>query len=78
MNESEDDMRRSAHCSYLFAVRLWPEDLADGQVEWRGHVLHVLSGEGRYFRDWPMLIALLRALLPEADQPPTAGAKRVD
>lgn len=45
--------------SQLFTVRLWMEDLGDGQVEWRGKVLHALSGDARYFRDWPSLLAFL-------------------
>lgn len=55
---------RTPHCSHLFTVRLWLEDLGDGRVEWRGQVQNVLSGEVRYFRDWPTLSALLQAMLP--------------
>jgi hypothetical protein len=51
--------------TYLFAVRVWLEDLGDGQAEWRGEVQYVGSGEVRYFRDWPTLVALLQALLPK-------------
>jgi hypothetical protein len=52
------------HDSHLFTVRLWAEELGDGQIEWRGKLQHVTSGEARYFRDWPVLIALLQAMLP--------------
>ena len=52
------------HDSHLFTVRLWAEDLGDGQIEWRGKLQHVTSGQARYFRDWPVLIALLQAMLP--------------
>jgi hypothetical protein len=45
--------------SHLFTVRVWAEAPRAGQVEWRGKVQHVLSGEARYFRDWPTLIAFL-------------------
>jgi len=48
--------------SQLFTVRLWLEALGDGQVEWRGNVQHVMSGELRYFRDWPTLIEFLIAM----------------
>lgn len=47
-------------------MRLWPEELGDGQVEWRGKVQHVSSGEVHYFRDWPTLLAFLLKHLPEA------------
>jgi hypothetical protein len=54
------------HDSHLFTVRLWAEDLGDGQIEWRGKLQHVTSGQARYFRDWPVLIALLQMMLPDA------------
>ena len=54
------------HDSHLFTVRLWAEDLGDGEIEWRGKLQHVTSGEARYFRNWPVLIALLQTLLPTA------------
>jgi hypothetical protein len=58
------------HASHLFTVRLWAEDLGNGQIEWRGKLQHVTSGEARYFRDWPVLIALLQAMLPNATPNP--------
>lgn len=45
--------------SHLFTVRLWGETVSEGRTEWRGKVQHVLSGESRYFRDWPTLVAFL-------------------
>ncbi len=44
--------------SHLFTVRLWLEDLGEGQTEW-GKVQHVSSREALYFRDWPTLNAFL-------------------
>jgi hypothetical protein len=49
--------------SQLFTVRLWPEELGNGQVEWRGSVQHVTSGQRRYFREWPALVAAIQAML---------------
>lgn len=61
------DEGRLTYRSELFTVRLWPEDLGEGQVEWRGRVQHVLSGRSDYFREWPDLIAFLaQALAPDA------------
>jgi len=57
------ERERPQRSSDLFTIRLWQEDLGDGQMEWRGKVQHVTSGEARYFRDWPTLIAFLLALL---------------
>ncbi len=57
------EMKRQQPLSHLFTVRLWQEELGNGQIELRGKVQHVSSGEARYFRDWPTLIAFLLALL---------------
>ena len=47
----------------LFTVRVWPEELEVGQVEWRGKAQHVGSGQSRYFRDWETLVGFLQAQL---------------
>ncbi len=57
------EMKRQQPFSHLFTVRLWREELGNGQTEVRGKVQHVSSGEARYFRDWPTLIAFLLAML---------------
>ncbi len=59
--------------SQLFTLRMWQEELGDGQVEWRGSVQHVLSGEIRYFRDWQMLANCLSAMLPRVEPGGTAA-----
>ena len=48
--------------SHLFTVRVWLEDLGEGQTEWRGKIQHVLSGEARYFRDWTGLVEQMKAM----------------
>ncbi len=52
--------------SHLFTVRLWAEAPRAGQVEWRGKLQHMLSGEVRYFRDWATLIAQIEELRDSA------------
>lgn len=52
-----------ANESQLFTVRIWQEVGADGQVEWRGKLRHVPSGEIRHFRGWAALIPLMFLLL---------------
>jgi hypothetical protein len=59
-NDEEEARHRRSH---LFTVRLWPEALGDGRAEWRGEVRYVSSGETRYFRDWPTLVALFLEML---------------
>jgi hypothetical protein len=38
--------------SHLFTVRVWEEEIATDQTEWRGKVQLYPSGEVRYFREW--------------------------
>jgi hypothetical protein len=53
--------------SHLFTIRLWTESLGGGQVERRGRVQYVLSGERCSFRDWATLVSYLEAKLQELD-----------
>jgi hypothetical protein len=60
--------------SHLFTVRLWMEALGHGQVEVRMQVKHVLSGETRYFREWPQVVAFITDRLEEDEgEPPAQG-----
>ena len=52
---------RELQRSHLFTIRLWTEALGEGQVERRGRVQYVLSGERRYFHDWSTLVEYLDA-----------------
>lgn len=61
MNEPSQHSR-----SHLFTVRVWQEDLGEGQTEWRGQVRLVTSGDARYFREWSALVPLLVTMLAEA------------
>lgn len=63
ISEANDSLSPRSH---LFTVRLWPEELDDGQVEWRGQVQHVLSEESRYFREWAGLVEFISATLSSA------------
>lgn len=57
--------KESRHRSHLFTVRVWLEDLGDGQFEWRSRVQHIPSGEIRYLREWSALLRFLREMLPK-------------
>jgi hypothetical protein len=59
---------QTPHRTHLFTLRLWTEPLGEGRTEWRGKVQHVLSGEARYFRDWPALVAFLTDTLPRVEE----------
>jgi hypothetical protein len=60
------DPEQAHHHSHLFTVRIWPEAVG-GELEWRGKVQHVTSGETRYFRDWSTLVAFLEELLAASE-----------
>lgn len=69
--------------SHLFTVRMWLEQLGKGRSEWRGKAQHVMSGQTRYFRDWPALIAFIEKMLPEPnstgqERPPVVSRDRQD
>ncbi len=49
--------------SQLFTIRVWTEEISATESELRGKVLHVSSGETRYFRDWPRLTAFLQGVM---------------
>jgi hypothetical protein len=58
-----NDADRSSHSSHLFTMRLWLEEVGGGQIDWRGKVQHVTSGEAQYFRDWRSLEVFVEGLL---------------
>ena len=54
--------------SHLFLVRLWAESNDEGDAVWCGKVQHVTKGGADQFRDWPTLIDILLAMLPNVDK----------
>ena len=67
MRLSPMDRPQAQSNTQLVTVRLWREDLGEGQGEWRGEVHDVASGERHYFREWLTLVAFLQALLPKLE-----------
>jgi hypothetical protein len=53
--------------THSFLVRLWREELGAGDVEWRGRIQCLRSGEARHVRGLPALLAALGELLPPDD-----------
>jgi hypothetical protein len=49
--------------STLFTLRLWVEEVGEGEREVRMQVKHIVSGETRYFRDWAEVMAFLMVKL---------------
>ncbi len=61
--------------SYQFIIRLWPEDLGGGELEWRGKVQNIATGEFAYFRDWPGLAAVVQKIVEQPGaEPERTGA----
>jgi hypothetical protein len=52
----------------LFTMRLWKESLDQTQMEWRGKIQHVGSGQIAYFRDWSKMVDFISAALPNLPQ----------
>ncbi len=71
MTQKATDLPSRRTESHLFTVRLWPGPDPEAGSGWRGRVTHVLSGETRYFREWPALADFLNTVLvdAEADRP---------
>ena len=44
-------MDLSEPTTHSFIIRIWFEEVEDvtGEAKWRGRIIHVLSGEERYF-----------------------------
>jgi len=60
-----DPEHRLAH---LFTLRLWLEETAAGEQQWRGRICDAATGEVRYFREWGTLIPLLLAMVRNREQ----------
>ena len=55
------------HTSILFTVRVWPHMGDEGPMSWRGQVRCVTSGDTSYFREWPVLVDLMKKILAEIE-----------
>jgi hypothetical protein len=53
--------------SHLFLVRIWMEDLGEGESEWRGRVQDVMRGESAYFRNFQGLVLVLEQIVDGND-----------
>ena len=59
-----DGSNRQTHDTpHLFLLRLWREELAQGQGEWRGQMTSLANGEVRYFRSPETLYTILLTML---------------
>jgi hypothetical protein len=66
---------RPGLASHLFTLRLWVEELGDGETEWRGEVRYVPSGAIYYFRRWDQLQETMRRCLAGFELDPD-GSRR--
>jgi len=66
--ETSKPIKKKQPRSHLFLVRMWQEELGDGQVEWRGRALNIAAGNALYFREWEGLVeAMRRAIQDQKD-----------
>ena len=52
-------LRHDEKGSQLFTLRVWPEGLEEGRLEWRGKLQRVVGGETFYFHDWEAMMSFL-------------------
>jgi len=62
-----NDQNLAQPTSHLFTIRIWREDVRDGQRQVRIQIKHVLSGETRYFCEWAPAVAFMSAKLQESE-----------
>lgn len=55
-----------AASSELFTIRVWTEKISETTYELRGKVLHVPTGECRYFREWSRLAAFVQQVMSQS------------
>jgi len=61
-------LRSNGGRSQLFTLRVWPEEVDEGETEWRGKLQRVVDGDTFYFRDWGAMLVLLRQILESPDR----------
>ena len=49
--------------THSFVVRIWHEQIDGGQPGWRGHIIHVLGNEDRYFQELEVIPEFIRPFL---------------
>ncbi len=59
------EVREQDRSSHLFVVRIWLEEPAEGQANWRGRAQYLVTGEVTYFREWAALVTFLQQMLQE-------------
>lgn len=66
--------------SCLFTLRLWHEQLGEGQMEWRGKVQYTDSGNALYFRQWGVMLEFLQETLEQIapQQEPVEDGNKLD
>ena len=52
--------------SHLFTIRVWQEEIAADESEWRGRIQIFPNGDVHYFREWNTLLPLLLTMLAES------------
>lgn len=68
-------MNRYETDTHSFIIKIWLEETVEeaGQVTWRGHITHVVSGQRRYLRDLDDITAFIQPYLSKMGVRPGLG-----
>jgi hypothetical protein len=60
---------------HSFIIKIWLEETVEeaGQVTWRGHITHVVSGQRRYIQDLEDITTFIQPYLGEMGVRPGLG-----
>ncbi|NCC32179.1 MAG: hypothetical protein EOM24_09170 [Chloroflexia bacterium] len=60
----------AGHIRHSLLIRLWREETAGGEAEWRGQIQHLRSGEVHYVRGLHALTQIVQTMIamPEQDK----------
>ncbi|PDV99053.1 hypothetical protein [Candidatus Chloroploca asiatica] len=65
----------SGRIRHSLLIRLWREETAQGEAEWRGQIQHLHSGEVHYVRGLHALTQIVQTMIAMPEQDEKAGEK---
>ena len=71
---SADKDKPQSECAELgaqvqtFTLRIWVTSQKDANIEWRGRIQHIQSGEVQYCQNWDTFITCVEKVLIESQE----------
>jgi len=62
-NKPQSEPAESGSQAQMFTLRIWVTNQEDANLEWRGRIQHIQSGEVRYCRNWDTFTAYVEEVL---------------